>query len=33
MVVDLPENKNISVLIQRRSGPVFLALKIESAEK
>ncbi len=29
LVADLPEDKNIAVLIQRRSGPVFLAMKIE----
>lgn len=32
LVADLPEDKNISVLVQRRSGPVFLALKIESKD-
>ena len=32
IVADLPEGKNVSVLVQRRSGPVFLALKVDENE-
>ena len=33
IVANLPSDKNVSVLIQRRSGPVFLALKVEELDK
>lgn len=32
LVSELPEEKNIAVLVQRRNGPVFLAMKLKAKE-
>ena len=32
LVADLPQDRSVAVLVQRRSGPLFLALKLDDAE-